>query len=67
MMMVMAEVVMPTEVMTAVMSTVVMSTTVKATAATTMTASGRGSGESCSRSECDDYQSKFTKHFILHL
>ena len=64
MMMVMAEV-MPTEVMTAVMSTVMMST-VKATA-TTMTTSGCGSNEGCGRSERDDYESKFTKHFSLHL
>jgi len=64
-MMMMAEAV-TTEAMTTEVSTVMMSTTVKATAATAVTTGGRGS-DSCGRSERDDYQSKFTKHFILHL
>jgi hypothetical protein len=66
-MMMMAEVM--TAVMTAmtVMSTVMMSTTVEAAAAATVTTGGRGSSEGCGRSERDDYESKFTKHFSLHL
>ena len=56
-----------TTMSTEVMSTVMMSTAVKATATATMTTSGRGSGESCGRSERDDDESKFTKHFNLHV
>ena len=52
-----------------VSTTEVVPTAVKATAATvsTETTGGRGRSEHCGRSERDKYESKFTKHFYLHL
>jgi hypothetical protein len=59
---------MPTKTMT---TTEVMTAAVKATTATmtaTMAATGgRGSDESCGRSERNDYEKKLTKHFDLRL
>jgi hypothetical protein len=53
------------------MATEVVPTAVKATAATEVAATkatgGRRSGDSCGRSESDNYENKFTKHFDLHL
>ena len=54
----------------AVMATEVVPTAMKATATTVtaaMATSGRGSSESGGRSERDKDESKFTKHFDLHV
>jgi hypothetical protein len=52
-----------------VSTTEVMPTAVKATATAVSaeTTGGRGRSEHRGRSERDEYESKFTKHFILHL